>query len=170
MDHSLFCTSDLTHILLSFRSCHWTPLYRWSLSKTLVLNLTCASHNKKEMPSNRKWCPCTNNCSLPMRRWVSRTGVSVIARRWRHFSFLSLPVSTYQLLEVSVVSAGHQQGRLVWAGISGLMEAEHHTLTEENQQLKRQMNELSSELQTSKEQVRRCLLNSSRRRRMCAII
>lgn len=69
-----------------------------------------------------------------------------------------------KLLEVSVVSAGHQQGRLVWAGISGLMEAEHHTLTEENQQLKRQMNELSSELQTSKEQIRHLEALSAKQR------
>ncbi|XP_067242761.1 ninein isoform X2 [Chanodichthys erythropterus] len=58
-----------------------------------------------------------------------------------------------KLLEVSVVSAGQQQGRRVWAELSGLMEAEHASLTEENQQLKRQMSEMSSELQTSKEQI-----------------
>ncbi|XP_067277234.1 ninein isoform X3 [Pseudorasbora parva] len=58
-----------------------------------------------------------------------------------------------KLLEVSVASAGQQQGRRVWAELSGLMEAEHASLTEENQQLKRQMNEMSSELQTSKEQI-----------------
>ncbi|XP_051773220.1 ninein isoform X2 [Ctenopharyngodon idella] len=58
-----------------------------------------------------------------------------------------------KLLEVSVVSAGQQQGRHVWAELSGLMEVEHDSLTEENQQLKRQMSEMSSELQTSKEQI-----------------
>ncbi|XP_073776290.1 ninein isoform X3 [Danio rerio] len=69
-----------------------------------------------------------------------------------------------KLLEVSVVSAGHQQGRRVWAELSGLMEAEHHSLKEENQQLKRQMNELSSELQTSKEQIRHLEALSAKQR------
>ncbi|XDV50630.1 hypothetical protein PO909_019658 [Leuciscus waleckii] len=59
-----------------------------------------------------------------------------------------------RLLEVSVVSAGQQQGRRVWAELSGLMEAEHASLTEENQKLMRQMSEMSSELQTSKDQIR----------------
>ncbi|KAK7148280.1 hypothetical protein R3I93_012570 [Phoxinus phoxinus] len=59
-----------------------------------------------------------------------------------------------RLLEVSVVSAGQQQGRRVWAELSGLMEAEHASLTEKNQQLKRQMSEMSSELQMSKDQIR----------------
>lgn len=68
------------------------------------------------------------------------------------------------------MSAGQQQGRRVWAELSGLMEAEHASLTEENQQLKRQMSEMSSELQTSKEQVRTCLLNTSGSHRMCASI
>ncbi|TRZ00514.1 hypothetical protein DNTS_018408 [Danionella cerebrum] len=60
-----------------------------------------------------------------------------------------------KLLEVSVVSAGHHQGRRVWAELSGLMEAEHTSLVEENQQIKRQIAELSLELQSSKEQIRR---------------
>ncbi|XP_026133857.1 ninein-like isoform X5 [Carassius auratus] len=58
-----------------------------------------------------------------------------------------------QLLEVSVVSAGQEQGRHVWVGLSELMEAEQASLTEENLQLKRQMSEMSSELQSSKEQI-----------------
>uniref|UniRef100_A0A671KV72 Ninein (GSK3B interacting protein) n=1 Tax=Sinocyclocheilus anshuiensis TaxID=1608454 RepID=A0A671KV72_9TELE len=70
--------------------------------------------------------------------------------------------------KVSVVSAGQQQGRRVWAELSELMEAEHASLTEENQQLKRQTSEMSSELQSSKQQVRACLLNTSHR--MCASI
>lgn len=68
-------------------------------------------------------------------------------------SLPSSPPSPYQLLEVSVVSVGQQQGRRVWAELSELMEAEHASLTEENQQLKRQISEMSSELQSSKEQV-----------------
>ncbi|RXN10611.1 ninein-like isoform X2 [Labeo rohita] len=63
-----------------------------------------------------------------------------------------LQAANEKLLEVSVVSAGQQQGRRVWAELSELMEAEHASLTEENQQLKRQMSEMSSELQSSKEQ------------------
>jgi len=66
------------------------------------------------------------------------------------------------------VSAGQQQGRRVWEELSGLMEVEHASLTEENQQLKRQMSEMSSEMQTSKDQVRTCLLNTSSSHRMCA--
>nr|XP_055026353.1 ninein isoform X3 [Misgurnus anguillicaudatus] len=58
-----------------------------------------------------------------------------------------------QLLEVSVVSAGQQQGRRIWAELSGLMEAEHASLMDENQRLKRQMNEMSSDLQTAKEKI-----------------
>ncbi|XP_056110890.1 ninein isoform X4 [Rhinichthys klamathensis goyatoka] len=65
-----------------------------------------------------------------------------------------LQYANERLLEVSVVSAGQQQGRRVWEELSGLMEVEHASLTEENQQLKRQMSEMSSELQTSKDQIR----------------
>ncbi|XP_042593294.1 ninein [Cyprinus carpio] len=64
-----------------------------------------------------------------------------------------LHAANEKLLEVSVVSASQQQGRRVWAELSGLMEAEHASLTEENQQLKRQISEMSSELQSSKEQI-----------------
>uniref|UniRef100_A0A8C2L4Y7 Ninein (GSK3B interacting protein) n=1 Tax=Cyprinus carpio TaxID=7962 RepID=A0A8C2L4Y7_CYPCA len=64
-----------------------------------------------------------------------------------------LQAANEKLLEVSVVSVGQQQGRRVWAELSELMEAEHASLTEENQQLKRQMSEMSSELQSSKEQI-----------------
>ncbi|KAG1934487.1 ninein isoform X1 [Pimephales promelas] len=65
-----------------------------------------------------------------------------------------LQYANERLLEVSVVSAGQQQGRRVWEELSGLMEVEHASLTEENQQLKRQMSEMSSEMQTSKDQIR----------------
>uniref|UniRef100_A0A672K8M4 Ninein n=1 Tax=Sinocyclocheilus grahami TaxID=75366 RepID=A0A672K8M4_SINGR len=64
-----------------------------------------------------------------------------------------LQAANEKLLEVSVVSAGQQQGRRVWAELSELMEAEHASLTEENQQLKWQMSEMSSELQSSKQQI-----------------
>ncbi|XP_043112165.1 ninein [Puntigrus tetrazona] len=65
-----------------------------------------------------------------------------------------LQAANEKLLEVSVVSASQQQGRRVWAELSGLMEAEHASLTEENQQLKRQISEMSSEVQSLKEQIR----------------
>lgn len=65
-----------------------------------------------------------------------------------------LQAANEKLLEVSVVSASQQQGRRVWAELSGLMEAEHASLTEENQQLKRQISEISSEQQSLKEQIR----------------
>ncbi|XP_057198171.1 ninein [Triplophysa rosa] len=58
-----------------------------------------------------------------------------------------------KLLEVSVVSAGQQQGRRLWAELSGLMEAEHASLMDENQRLKRQMSEMNSELQRAREQI-----------------
>ncbi len=82
--------------------------------------------------------------------------------------YLPSSLSRYQLLEVSVVSASQQQGRRVWAELSGLMEAEHASLTEENQQLKRQISEISSEQQSLKEQVSACLLNPSGSHRRCA--
>ncbi|XP_077092600.1 uncharacterized protein nin isoform X2 [Siphateles boraxobius] len=65
-----------------------------------------------------------------------------------------LQYANERLLEVSVASAGQQQGRRVWAELSGLMEEEHASLTEKNQQLKRQMSEMTSELQMSKDQIR----------------
>lgn len=67
------------------------------------------------------------------------------------------------------MSASQQQGRRVWAELSGLMESEHASLTEENQQLKRQISEISSELQSLKEQVSACLLNTSGSHRRQAI-
>ncbi|XP_052428955.1 ninein isoform X1 [Carassius gibelio] len=64
-----------------------------------------------------------------------------------------LHTANEKLLEVSIVSASQQQGRRMWAELSGLMEAERASLTEENQQFKRQISEMSSELQSSKEQI-----------------
>lgn len=52
------------------------------------------------------------------------------------------------------MSAGQQQGRRLWAELSGLMEAEHASLMDENQRLKRQMSETNSELQRARDQVR----------------
>ncbi|XP_052007274.1 ninein-like isoform X1 [Xyrauchen texanus] len=69
-----------------------------------------------------------------------------------------------KLLKVSVVSAGQQQGRRVWAELSCLMEAEHDSLTAENQQLKRQISEICSELQTAKDQIRQLEVLSMKHR------
>lgn len=111
--------------LVSFRSCHWTHLYKHSLSRTSVSNLTYASHNKKGMPSNRKWFLCTKKCNMPMRGWVLRTGASVISLdedcNNSPFLFLSFSTSVVRGLRCVCWSTAGEAcvGGVVWADGGG---------------------------------------------------
>ncbi|XP_052007275.1 ninein-like isoform X2 [Xyrauchen texanus] len=67
-------------------------------------------------------------------------------------------------LHKQMQSANEKQGRRVWAELSCLMEAEHDSLTAENQQLKRQISEICSELQTAKDQIRQLEVLSMKHR------